>query len=201
VGLVARLLATVPEHPIDLGGADVAAPGPHDQLDRVHGAGSDLDFLAGAMLEQLAALDPLHQPRREVQHAIESQHVRHQVVGEHRELLKVAEPRNTRQREVRCGDLCPLEQRHADLPINRGVRETVPVSQTRHEPRRRAVGGASDGAIAWACGTPNILNVAGTRAQRRLYVVGDRARWMAASGLVQEFSGLPVEGGEPLLGS
>ncbi len=56
-----------------------------------------------------------------------------------------------------------------------------------------ALGGASDGAIQWACGTPNILNVAVTRAQRRLYVVGDRARWMAASGLLEEFAGLPVE--------
>jgi superfamily I DNA and/or RNA helicase len=56
-----------------------------------------------------------------------------------------------------------------------------------------ALGGTSDGAIEWACGTPNILNVAVTRAQRRLYVVGDRARWMAASGLLAEFAGLPVE--------
>ena len=63
-----------------------------------------------------------------------------------------------------------------------------------------ALGGASDGAIAWACGTPNILNVAVTRAQRRLYVVGDRARWMAASGLVQEFSGLPVKDGAATAG-
>ena len=56
-----------------------------------------------------------------------------------------------------------------------------------------APGGTSDGAIEWACGTPNILNVAVTWAQRRLYVVGDRARWMAASGLLSEFAGLPVE--------
>ncbi len=58
-----------------------------------------------------------------------------------------------------------------------------------------ALGGASDGAVAWACGTPNILNVAVTRAQRRLYVVGDRARWMQASPLMREFDGLPVEDG------
>ena len=57
------------------------------------------------------------------------------------------------------------------------------------------LGGASDGAIEWACGTPNILNVAVTRAQRRLYVVGDRERWMAASSLLGEFAGLPVETG------
>lgn len=58
-----------------------------------------------------------------------------------------------------------------------------------------ALGGTSDGAIEWACGTPNILNVAVTRAQRRLYVVGDRGRWMAASGLLAEFGPLPVEDG------
>lgn len=39
------------------------------------------------------------------------------------------------------------------------------------------LGGATDGAIRWAAGSPNILNVAVTRGQRRLYVIGDRGRW------------------------
>lgn len=33
------------------------------------------------------------------------------------------------------------------------------------------------GAKAWAAEKPNLLNVAATRAKRRLYVVGNRTEW------------------------
>lgn len=53
-------------------------------------------------------------------------------------------------------------------PCERGQEKTAVVL---------VLGGGSNGARAWAAGSPNLLDVAITRAEDRLYVIGDRAAW------------------------
>jgi hypothetical protein len=58
------------------------------------------------------------------------------------------------------------------------------------------LGGISPGAIGWAAEQPNILNVAVTRARRRLYVIGDRGQWVG-HGCFRSLARLPCEVVEP----
>ncbi|WP_413062139.1 AAA domain-containing protein [Sphingomonas carotinifaciens] len=51
--------------------------------------------------------------------------------------------------------------------------------------------GAKPGSRTWAGQTPNMLNVAATRAKRSLYVVGNRALWKGAGFFTDAADSLP----------
>ena len=53
------------------------------------------------------------------------------------------------------------------------------------------LGGGTPGARQWAASTPNLLNVAVTRARNRLYVIGDRAAWQTV-GFARYLDRLPA---------
>lgn len=59
--------------------------------------------------------------------------------------------------------------------------------------------GAKPGSRLWAGGTPNLLNVAATRAKRALYVVGNREEWQHAGAFGQAARRLDVKDGQEWL--
>ncbi len=81
------------------------------------------------MRDQLATLDPFDQLRLEPQHAVERQHVRHEVVGEHRKAIQVAERGDAGAGEIGAGDLGALEERDRQAVVGRRVRERLPASE------------------------------------------------------------------------
>jgi hypothetical protein len=71
---------------------------------------------------------------------------------------------------------------HADEEIvNRWLTEHVGTVHTFQGKECESVlfvlGGKTEGAINWAASSPNIINVAVTRAKRRFYVIGNREKW------------------------
>ena len=136
--LVARQPAPVPQHVVDRRRRRVAVRG-HEQLDGMQRAGPDLDLLRRAVLEQQALLDPPDQALVELEHAVEPQHVRHEVVGEQGQPVHVVRGRDAREVEVRRRDLGALEERDALAFVARDVVPRRPPRERLGEPLGRAL--------------------------------------------------------------
>jgi hypothetical protein len=125
-----------------------------EQLDGVHPATADLDLGLRAGGDVLDALDAGEEVLVEAQHAVDPQHVRHQVVGEHREPVHAGEGAGAvvaeGEGEILHRDLGPLEDRHLPAPVRPLV---APGRQLGEDPHHRlgvAAGGgheAREGAV------------------------------------------------------
>src|SRR5215208_5771470 len=104
-GLVGRRLSAAPQPGVQL--ARRNAQPRSDQLAGVNRAATDL-ALGVARSEQLARVDVSRQVRVVAQHAVHAQNMRHHVVGEDRQAVKVVEVGDRGQREVAGHDLRAL---------------------------------------------------------------------------------------------
>ena len=101
-------------------------------------AGTDLHLLTRVVLDQLLALDPVNQRRVKVEDAVEPEHVRNEVVGEHRQAIEIAELGDAGASEVRRCDLGALQERDHEFVVGRAVGERAPGAELLGEGHGRA---------------------------------------------------------------
>ena len=112
------------------------------------------------------------------------------VISPFRRVVRELSPRIDHQlRQSVPRDLSPEEQDRVVATVGVG---TVHVFQGQeYDVVILVLGGGSAGARRWAAATPNLLNVAVTRAKDRLYVVGDHAAWATVGHATFLDDGLP----------
>ena len=150
-GLVPRLLTAQPQQLVDLRRArpalNAGAPGPRgdNQLDGVQCAGAKLDFLRAAVLDQLAPVDPGDQSRVQAQDSVETEHVRDQIVSEHRQPAQIVWLDHARSGQIRGRDLGAFEEGDIDVVVARAVGKAGPGPEAPRQRDDRSGGGRGQG--------------------------------------------------------
>ena len=89
-------------------------------------------------------IDPRDKLGVEGEDPVEPEDVRHEIVGEHRQLGDVFEARGARPRQVRRGDLSALEERDRPAVVSGAVGERRPPCERVDELHRRAAGAVDE---------------------------------------------------------
>ena len=118
-------------------------------------------------------LDPRDEIGIEPEHPVEPQHVRDEVVGEHRQPIQIVEVGDACALQIGRDDLCALEERHRAPVISRAVSEAAPLGQRLNQQHSRAARAIHDGGKRLAIEPLHVLAKVAQRPdhQRHQFVV------------------------------